>query len=187
MKKSLSGKAIPLIRMTQISVMAALLCIAAPWSIPIGPIPISLATLVVYFAGIVIGRVDGLIAAAVYLLLGAVGVPVFSGFEGGIQKLIGVTGGYLFGYLPCVYITGLFADKSRKVWLTIVGMVIGTILLYVIGTGWFIVQTERTFIEALTLCVAPFLPGDAAKIAVAGAAGIPLRGIMEQQFNLRNK
>lgn len=185
MKKNFSGTVIPLIRMTQISVMAALLCIAAPWSIPVGPIPVSLATLVVYFAGIVIGRVDGLIAVAVYLLLGSVGVPVFSGFEGGIQKLIGVTGGYLFGYLPCVYITGLFADKSRKVWLTIAGMVIGTVLLYAIGTGWFVFQTGRTFTEALALCVLPFLPGDAAKITVAGAAGIPLRRIMEEQFSLR--
>ncbi len=173
--------------MTQISVMAALLCIAAPWSIPVGPIPISLATLVVYFAGIVIGRVDGLIAVSVYLLLGAVGIPVFSGFEGGIQKLIGVTGGYLFGYLFCAYMTGLFADKFRKAWLTIAGMVVGTVLLYAVGTGWFMIQTGRTLVEALALCVVPFLPGDAAKIAVAGAGGIPLRRVMEEQFNLRKR
>ena len=187
MKKNLTGTAIPLIRMTQISVMAALLCIAAPWSIPAGPIPISLATLVVYLAGIVIGRIDGLIAVSVYLLLGAVGVPVFSGFEGGIQKLIGVTGGYLFGYLPCVYLTGLFADRFRKVWLTASGMILGTVLLYALGTGWFLLQTERTLTEAMTLCVIPFLPGDAVKIIVAGACGIPLRKAMEKQFGLNRR
>lgn len=185
MKKNLSGTAIPLIRMTQISAMAALLCIAAPWSIPAGPVPVSFATLVVYLAGIVTGRIDGLIAVAIYLLLGAVGVPVFSGFEGGVQKLVGVTGGYLFGYLICVYMTGLFADKFKKIWAAIAGMVIGTVLLYALGTGWFMLQTKRTLAEAMTLCVVPFLAGDAAKIIVAATAGIPLRVLMDRQFNLR--
>ena len=173
---------IPTVRMTRISIMTALLCVAAPWSIPVGPIPLSLATLAVYLTGIVIGRIDGLISVALYLLLGAVGVPVFSGFEGGVQKLAGMTGGYLFGYLLCVYVTGLFADKFQTLWLSILGMILGTILLYALGTGWFMMQTGRTVAEASALCVIPFLPGDAAKIIVSGAGGIPLRKLINGQI-----
>ena len=95
-------KRFPLAQLCRIAIMAALLCVASPWSIPVGPIPISLATFVVYLIGIVLGWLDGTIAVAVYLLLGAIGLPVFSGGAGGFQKLIGATGGYLIGYLPCV-------------------------------------------------------------------------------------
>jgi biotin transport system substrate-specific component len=163
-------------RMSRIAVMAALLCVASPWSIPAGPIPISLATLVVYLTGIVLGWLDGTIAVAVYLLIGAIGVPVFAGPAGGIQKLIGVTGGYLLRYLPCVALTGLFADlfPYKRGW-TIVGMVAGTIVLYAIGTVWFMIQSQRGLVDSLTLCVLPFLPGDAAKIAVCVLVGVPLR------------
>ncbi len=175
-----AGVRLPLIRMTRIAVMAALLCVAAPWSVPIGPIPISLATLAVYFIGAVLGAVDGTIAVAVYLLLGAVGVPVFSGFEGGVQKLIGVTGGYLIGYLPCVAATGLAADRFPKRWMVVIGMILGTVLLYAFGTAWFMLQTHQTLTESMTLCVIPFLPGDAAKIAAAALVGIPLRVQMEK-------
>ena len=93
--------------MTLIAVMAALICVAGPLSIAIGPIPLSLASFAVYLAGAVLGAKRGPLAVAIYLLIGLVGVPVFSGFSGGFQKLIGVTGGYLVGYLPCALLTGL--------------------------------------------------------------------------------
>ena len=177
-----------LVSMCVAALFAALLCICSPISIPIGPIPISLATLAVYFIGAVLGCVDGTIAVAVYLLLGAVGLPVFSNFEGGIQKLIGVTGGYLIGYLPCVAIVGLAADKFRaKRWLIVPAMIVGTALLYALGTVWFMITTHRTLAESMTLCVVPFLPGDALKIAVASAAGIPLRILMEKILSKARK
>ena len=171
---------ISVVRMARIGLMAAALCVAAPWSIPVGPIPISMATLVVYLAGCVLGAVDGTIAVAVYLLLGAVGLPVFSGFAGGVQKLIGVTGGYLVGYLPLATITGLVADKAKHRWLVVPGMVAGTVVLYALGTAWFMFQSGRTLAESMALCVVPFLPGDALKIAAATLAGIPLRLAMEK-------
>lgn len=169
-------KRFPLAQLCRIAIMAALLCVASPWSIPVGPIPISLATFVVYLIGIVLGWLDGTIAVAVYLLLGTIGLPVFSGGAGGFQKLIGATGGYLIGYLPCVALTGWMADRFpyKRLW-TVVGMVFGTIVLYAIGTAWFMVQSRRELLESLSLCVVPFLAGDAAKIAVCALIGIPLR------------
>ena len=103
---------------TAISLMAALMCILAPFSLPIGPIPLSLSTFAVYLAAGLLGKKRGTMAVLIYILLGAIGLPVFSGFSGGIQKLFGVTGGYIIGYLPCVYISGYFiTELEEKKWV----------------------------------------------------------------------
>lgn len=176
--------------MVFIAVMAALICIAAPFSVPIGPIPISLATFAIYLAGGILGAKKGTVAVVVYILLGAVGLPIFSGGEGGLQKLFGVTGGYIIGYIPCVLITGLFVDlffKKRttiknkflnwlsRAWAVPVGMVLGTVVLYAFGTAWFIIARGVTFEVAMAGCVYPFIPGDLIKIACATVLTIALR------------
>lgn len=163
-------------RMCRLALMTALICIAAPLTIPIEPIPISLATLTVYLAGALLGLKDGTVAVALYLLIGAVGVPVFSNYGSGVAKLIGMTGGYLVGYLPCVALVGLAADRwGDKKWVYPVAMVAGTLVLYALGTAWFMVQTGTNLAGAMTSCVLPFLPGDAAKIVVASVLGAILR------------
>ena len=165
--------------MTIIAVMAALICVAGPLSISIGPIPLSLASFAVYLAGAVLGAKRGPIAVAIYMLIGLVGVPVFSGFSGGFQKLIGVTGGYLVGYLPCAWLTGLGVKpgqtEARPMWKLPAMMVAGTVALYVIGTAWFMLQTQNTLAAALGMCVLPFLPGDAVKIVAATLLAWPVR------------
>lgn len=172
------------------AVMAALICIAAPISVPVGPIPISLATFAVYLAGGLLGTKKGTLAVTVYILLGAVGLPVFSSGEGGLQKLFGVTGGYIFGYIPCVIIAGLFVDlffRKRssiankflnwlsRAWSVPVGMVVGTVILYAFGTAWFVIARGVTLEVALINCVYPFIPGDLIKIACATVITIALR------------
>ena len=155
--------------MTLTAVMAALVCIAGPLTIPAGPIPLSLATFAVYLAGSVLGRKKGTIAVGLYLLIGIIGVPVFSGFSGGFQKIAGVTGGYLIGYLPCAYLSGVGAEKRDSMgwWFHTLMMVAGTVLLYTIGTVNFMLHTGNGLGAALSLCVIPFLPGDAVKVAGA--------------------
>ena len=152
--------------------MAALLCIAGPLTVPVGPVPLSLATFAVYLSGAILGWKRGTTAVAIYLLIGLAGVPVFSAFSGGFQKLAGVTGGYLISYLFCALITGLGAAdplyrKKSSVLFLVLRMIAGTVVLYAFGTAWFVVQTGRTVGAALTLCVLPFLAGDAVKIAAA--------------------
>ena len=164
--------------MTLTAVTAALICIAGPLSIAAGPVPLSLATFAVYLAGAVLGKKRGTLATALYLLIGIIGVPVFSGFSGGFQKLAGVTGGYLIGYLPCAFITGLGAERAEKegrAWLLPLLMAAGTAVLYAIGTAWFVIQTGNAAGAALSLCVVPFLPGDALKIAAAVMLTVPVR------------
>ena len=157
-------------QLTLTAMTAALICIFSPLSIPIGPVPISLATLAVMFAGAFLGPVRGTASAAVYLLLGMAGLPVFAGFRGGIGVIAGPTGGFLIGYLPLVAICGLgtlFA--AQKLWIRAVSWtalcIAGTAVLYAIGTAWFCAVTGSTLTAAIAVCVLPFLPGDALKIA----------------------
>ena len=153
--------------MTLIAVMAALICIAGPMTVAVGPVPLSLATFAVMLAGAVLGTKRGTAAVGLYLLIGIIGVPVFSGFSGGFQKLAGVTGGYLIGYLPCAFFSALGAEQGEKTgrkWILPGMMVLGTAVLYTVGTAWFMIQTGNSLGGALGLCVLPFLPGDAAKI-----------------------
>ncbi len=163
--------------MTLIAVMAALICVAGPLTIPAGPIPLSLATFAVYMAGSVLGKKRGTIAVALYLIIGIIGVPVFSGFSGGFQKLAGVTGGYLVGYLPCAYLSGVGGEQREKTgwWFHALMMIIGTVLLYGVGTAAFMLHTGNALGAALSLCVIPFLPGDAVKIAATVFLTVPVR------------
>ena len=170
--------------MTVIAVMAALICVAGPLTVAIGPIPLSLCTFAVYMAGAVLGAKLGPLAVAVYLLIGAVGVPVFSGFSGGLQKLVGVTGGYLIGYLACAWLTGLGVKPGQTEpgprWRLPAFMLLGTAVLYAVGTAWFMIQTGNGLVASLGLCVVPFLPGDAVKIAAASILAWPVRKAMER-------
>ena len=168
--------------MTLTAVMAALICIAGPLTIAAGPVPLSLATFAVYLAGAVLGKKRGTAAVALYLLIGIIGVPVFSGFSGGFQKLAGVTGGYLIGYLPCAFLAGLGAERAEKQgrkWILPAMMAAGTAVLYVIGTAWFMIQSGNALGASLGMCVLPFLPGDAVKIAAVTLLAAPVRKATE--------
>ena len=158
------------------AVLAAIICVLAPLSLPAGEIPLSLATFAIYIIAATVDWKYSFSAVIIYILLGAAGLPVFSAFTGGLQKLVGVTGGYIIGYIPCVLIIGLMISKlENKKWIYPLSMVLGTAVLYALGTAWFIFQTKSQLGAALAACVVPFLPGDAIKIAAACAVGITLR------------
>jgi len=150
------------------AVFAAMLCAVAPIAFYIGPIPLSFGTLIIYMAAGVLGKKQACVAVAVYILLGAFGLPVFSGFSGGFGKIFGPTGGYLIGYIPLAFLSGMFTDsEASPVWRGALGMVIGTVALYALGTVWYMMQAQVALVPALTSCVLLFLPGDAAKIAAS--------------------
>ena len=107
-----------------------------------------------------------------YLLLGICGLPVFSGFSGGIGKLAGPTGGYLAGFIFLILIAGFFMKIfPKKKTLTILGMVLGMAATYIFGTLWLAAQMELSFTAALSVGVLPYLLGDAVKIAAASIVG----------------
>lgn len=136
--------------------------------LPFTPVPVNLATLAVLMAGGLLGASGGGWSMAAYLLLGFAGLPVFSGFRGGAAALVGPTGGYLAGYLAAALVTGLLlSPRETRLFPHALAMGIGTIVCYIFGTAWFIILTHCGIPAALGMCVLPFLPGDALKIAAA--------------------
>lgn len=163
------------------SLFAALMCILGPLSIPIGPVPISLTNLVIYFSVIILGTRLGTLSFIVYLFLGSFGLPVFSGYSGGLAKLAGPTGGFLIGFIPMALLSGLFAKKflNKKVILYI-GFVLATLIAYAFGTVWFVLSMKCGVWYALTICVFPFLIGDGIKIFAATIIGSGIRARLLQ-------
>ena len=150
------------------AMMAAITAVCAQVAIPIGPVPINLAMLPVFVAGGLLGAGAGAVSQTVYLLVGLLGVPVFSGFSGGPGVVVGPTGGYILGYLVAAFVTGFAVDKwGEKLWVIAGAMVVGLALCYTFGTLWYLILTGKGLVPALMGCVVPFLPGDAAKIIVA--------------------
>lgn len=154
-------------------VCAAIICALAPLSVPLaGLVPITLATFAVMLSGVLLGGRYASLSVLVYLLLGALGVPVFSGYSSGVGVLFGPTGGYLIGYIPLAFLTGALYERFgkqktgvKKYAVMITAMLSGTVVLYAFGTAWYCIVTGTGALAALTLCVVPFLLGDAAKIA----------------------
>ncbi|SFC93197.1 biotin transporter BioY [Clostridium uliginosum] len=159
-------------QLTLIGVITAVTCILGPLSLPIGIVPISLTNLAIYFAIYALGGKRGTLSYIVYLFIGLVGLPVFSGFSGGFPKLFGPTGGYLIGFIFMAFISGIFIDKfSDKIYMCFLGMVVGTIVTYIFGTTWLAYEAHIAFNKALAVGVLPFIPGDIVKIIIASLIG----------------
>ena len=112
------------------ALMTAVTCILAPMSIPIGPVPISFTNLAIYLSLYLLGWKKNRISYLIYLLLGLVGLPVFSGFYRRPCKLAGPTGGYIIGFIVMAVIAGLVIDNCHKPLIQLVGMIAGTIVCY---------------------------------------------------------
>lgn len=159
-------------KMTTCALMAALLCILGPLSIPIGPVPISFTNLAIYFSAYILGPVGALWSFLIYFLVGLCGLPVFSGFSAGLGKLMGPTGGFIAGFFFTAFLSGLtikLFPKNRL--LQIAGLFAATLAAYAFGTAWFIIIMKTTLKAALAACVLPFIPGDIAKIVIASFIG----------------
>lgn len=155
-----------------IGLSAAIIAVCSWISIPL-VVPITLQTMGVCLIAGLFGAKRATFATIIYILLGAIGVPVFSGFKGGIGTLFGSTGGYIIGFIFTALIVGFISDKFKgKLWATIIGMIVGVLVCYVFGTAWFAVVYARTAQAAplatiLGWCVIPFLIPDLVKIIVA--------------------
>ena len=155
-----------------IGIFAALIAVCSWISIP-GPVPFTLQTFAVFLTVGLLGGKRGTLAVLVYILLGAVGLPVFSGFSGGLGALVGTTGGYIVGFLfsaLLMWAMEAFCGQSRLKLL--LSMVLGLLVCYAVGTAWFMAVYLRTtgpvsLMTVLGWCVIPFLIPDAAKILVA--------------------
>lgn len=167
MKKNLKT-----INMLYAALFAVIITVCTWISIP-ASIPFTMQTFAIFCALGLLGGKLGTVSILVYILLGAIGIPVFAGFNSGVSALSGPTGGYILGFIfmGLIYwlITYLF---GTKLWITIFAMTIGTLLCYSFGTIWFMrVYASRTgeigLATALTWCVIPFIIPDIIKMALA--------------------
>lgn len=164
--------------LTLTGLMTAVLCILGPFSIPVpvSPVPLSLTNFAIYITVYLLGMKSGTVSVLLYLFLGAAGLPVFSGFGGGLGKLAGPTGGYLIGFLFVALIQGFLMKRfPGKKLADIAGMVSGLVFCYIFGTLWLAWQMHLTPVAALAAGVIPYLPGDAVKIILASVIGPKLR------------
>lgn len=152
-------------RLTLSALLCALCAVLSQIQIPLPPVPISLSLMGVYLCGALLGPHWSAAAVGCYVVLGAVGVPVYAGFAGGVSVLLGPTGGFLIGYILCAWIISTFIHHfgfTRK--NLILSMTTGTLACYALGTAWFSFVSGSNLAGSLSACVLPFIPGDALKV-----------------------
>ncbi len=171
-----------------IGAFAALMAVCAWITIP-GTVPFTLQTFGVFITFYLLGGKRGTITVLIYILLGAVGLPVFSGFKGGYGVLLGTTGGYILGFFfSALVMWALYRpfekiekkNKAAKLLVPFCEMIIGLLVCYAFGTAWFMIVYSRTkgalsLATCLSWCVIPFIIPDLIKIALALLLGFRLR------------
>ena len=169
---AIARKRISVYDLVMVALFAALIAVCAWITIP-GAVPFTLQTMGVFLAVGLLGGKRGTAAVLVYILLGAVGMPVFSGFSGGVGRLLGTTGGYIIGFLvAALAMWAMEAIFGKAKWVLPVSMLLGLLLCYTFGTAWFLVLYTQTkgaisVASVLSMCVVPFIIPDLLKIALA--------------------
>ncbi|MCD7860407.1 MAG: biotin transporter BioY [Oscillospiraceae bacterium] len=141
-------------------------------------ISFTLQTFAIALCGYLLGVKYGALVALVYLLLGAVGLPIFSAFRGGFYVLFGVTGGYIWGFMPMAALCGLAANAKRKI-LPYVWGIPALLVCYFCGTVQFVLLTGTDFKAVLLLCVTPYIWKDILSLAAAAILAGRLRGVLK--------
>ena len=155
-----------------IAVFAVIMAICSWISIPT-TVPFTLQTFGVFIAVGILGGKRGTLAVLVYIILGAIGVPVFSGFTGGVGILVGTTGGYIVGFLFSALVMWLMEKiPGKRSVIQVISMIIGLIVCYAFGTAWFMIVYSRAngavgLAAVLGWCVIPFIIPDLVKIIFA--------------------
>jgi biotin transport system substrate-specific component len=158
--------------------MAAVTAAAAQITIPLSPVPFTLQVLAVILSGLLLGVRNGALAQAVYVLVGAVGVPVFSGFTGGLGHVFGPTGGYLISYPIAAAVAGLAAksvandSRRRALWTGFLWGCAGLAIIYALGATWLAVVSGLTLKVAIATGVLPFVVFDLIKVGLAALVAV---------------
>ena len=170
-------KAISVKQMSLAAIMTAVTCILSPISLNIGPVPISLGTFAVSLSVCILGRNLGMLSYLLYLLLGFIGLPVFSNYGAGVEKLLGPTGGYLIGMIFLAFIGGFAVEKfSKSPIKRYLGLMLGIAFCYLLGTLWLGKVLSMDFGKALSVGVIPFILPDSIKVLLALVLGKKIRG-----------
>ncbi|MGF1471059.1 MAG: biotin transporter BioY [Rubrobacteraceae bacterium] len=172
------GTDLKLAMMTRAAMMAALTAVAAQIVIPFFPVPFTLQVFAVVLAGFLLGPRYGALAMAIYLLIGMVGVPVFSEFRGGLGHLLGPTGGYLVSYPLAAAIAGLAAPAAanavrwRALMTSVLAGAVALVVIYALGMTWLMIVAQLPLLVALAQGVLPFVAFDLIKVGLAAVVAV---------------
>ena len=164
--------------MTRVALMAAVTAVAAQIVIPLSPVPFTFQVLAVVLSGLLLGPRYGALAMGIYLLVGAVGVPVFAQFQGGLGIILGPTGGYLISYPIAAALAGLAAHaaasavRRRALAFSFVAGTGGLIVIYALGMTWLMIVAQLPFAVALAQGVLPFVVFDLIKVGLAALVAV---------------
>ncbi len=153
------------------SIFASLTAILTQISIPLPAIPLTMQVFAIALSGLILGKRLGFISIIIYVLLGAIGLPVFAQFSGGIGVILGPTGGFIIAFPIMAFIIGYFSEKYKSTMGIAVGMLLSLVVSYIIGTLYFCMVAKSDFITGLTLCVLPFVVADIIKLSLATIVG----------------
>ena len=149
------------------AMMTAVLAILSPISIPTTPVPITLGLFAVFLTSATLTPLLASSSVCIYILLGMVGLPVFSNYMGGPQVIVGPTGGYIIGYFAVTFILSNVCRRTENYPLRLTAALLSLMILYLFGTLWYVAISGVSFWYGLSVCVAPFVGIDIAKAAVA--------------------
>lgn len=155
--------------------LVALIALGAWISIPFVPVPLTLQTFFVLLAGVLLGR-WGFLPPLTYLVLGALGLPVFHNGLAGMGVLLGPTGGFIVGFVASGLVTGMAFERAGRT-AQVTGLILGTLLVHAFGVGWMVLSTGMSLPAAIAVGSLPFLPGDAVKGAAVYSLGDRLREV----------
>lgn len=171
-----------------VAIFASLTAVFSLISIPLPftPVPINLAIISVFLSGGLLGFKWGSISQLIYVILRIIGIPIFSGILGGIGLIYSPTGGYVISYIICAGTIGLIIEKSKpKIFIYFLSMLVGLIICYILGTLWFIIITKSNLINALILCISPFIIGDILKIIITTSLLWKLKPLVNKLLSLK--
>lgn len=162
------------------ALLASLLAGSVLFTVPLHPVPITLQVFVVVLIALLVEPAWAALSVATYLLLGAVGLPVFAGFQGGIARLVGPTGGFLVGFLAAA-VLGSWARRAlerrgvAQLTADVAAAAVAIAAVYLLGWAWLAIVTGKGAAFAFAAGVAPFAALDAVKAAAAVAVAVPVR------------
>ena len=172
--------------MALVAMFTSLTAIGAFISIPLGPVPITLQSLFVILSGLILGPKLGALSQIVYILLGLVGAPIFSGFTGGPQSVMAPSFGFVIGFIFAAYLVGRIAHMDNKlspkrIWI---GSLVGSLVIYLFGLPYMyymlniIMGNQFSFLNIMQMGCFMFLPGDLAKLIISSLVGIKILPIL---------
>ncbi len=167
--------------LTYIALFVAFISVSAQLAIPIGPVPFTLQTTLILMAGLILGPKKGAISVLIYILVGAVGVPVFSGFRGGISILFLSTGGFIMSFPLMAYIAGKFSNHP-KTFVKYSGCTVGVLVNFACGLAYFMFLTKMDLITSMSYTVFPFIITTILQIVLA----VNLSNTLKKTGNFNN-